>query len=194
MTLEKILETVSEVTGVSIEEIKGGTKSSHAAIARNVFYQIGKDRGFRIGDIALMANKSHATVSVANIRDEKLMKQVSDILFPKKERESPEIKSPGIVDISSRYFGECFMIMRDEEVLGWEKSYKKAFERIENREKIVALYEDGYFRSINTKNFIIGKGNNVEEAMIDFLNSLEEMKESFEVVPMELTLGVKFKY
>lgn len=117
MTLEDILKAVSEVTGVSIEAMEGASKKREIADARHAFIQISKDNEFKVVDIGAAINKSHSSVCCSKRRDEDLIKKVNGILFPNEQiadEEKPKQQKTGfeIVDVSSRYFGPCYMILK----------------------------------------------------------------------------------
>lgn len=119
MTLEKILEEVVDVTGVAVEEMEKYRGSEEANEAKLLFYEIGRRCGFTYREIGSKVKRKHSSVTtaiktLAYTPDFKVkMEEVLDKLGLKEEPD--EEVSPlwdenfKIIDISSRYFGSCFM-------------------------------------------------------------------------------------
>ena len=116
MTLEKIIEAVTEVTGIAVDDLKGYERQPEIKEAKLLFYAAGRANGFTYKQIGLSVNRSHSSImntlsDYEATPDFKLkLKQVLKRMGTKDEEGSPlwdeDFK---IVDISSRYFGSCFM-------------------------------------------------------------------------------------
>ena len=116
MTLEKIIEAVTEVTGIAVDDLKGYERQPEIKEAKLLFYAAGRANGFTYKQIGLSVNRSHSSImktlsDYEATPDFKLkLKQVLKRMGTKDEKGSPlwdeDFK---IVDISSRYFGSCFM-------------------------------------------------------------------------------------
>ena len=116
MTLENIMEAVTEVTGIAVDDLKGYERQPEIKEAKLLFYAAGRVNGFTYKQIGLSVNRSHSSImktlsDYEATPDFKLkLKQVLKRMGTKDEKGSPlwdeDFK---IVDISSRYFGSCFM-------------------------------------------------------------------------------------
>lgn len=127
MTLEEILEEVINVTGVTVEEMEKFRGSEDANEAKLLFYEIGRRCGFTYKEIGLKVKRKHSSVmtSLKNHRftpefKAKLEKVKDDLVL----REEPGIditplwnEDFKIIDISSRYFGDCFMGLDNDKIV-----------------------------------------------------------------------------
>lgn len=119
MTLEKILEAVAELTGVAIEDMAKHSKISEHIEAKTLYYEVARRQGYSYAKIGALVNRKHSGVmsaikTLAYTPEFKVkLEKVLDKLGLKEE--SDEEVSPlwdenfKIIDISSRYFGSCFM-------------------------------------------------------------------------------------
>ncbi len=124
MTLENIMEAVTEVTGIAVDDLKGYERQPEIKEAKLLFYAAGRANGFTYKRIGLSVNRSHSSImktlsDYEATPDFKLkLKQVLKRMGTKDEKGSPlwdeDFK---IVDISSRYFGSCFMGIDNGEIV-----------------------------------------------------------------------------
>lgn len=124
MTLENIMEAVTEVTGIAVDGLKGYERQPEIKEAKLLFYAAGRANGFTYKQIGLSVNRSHSSImnTLSDYKatpDFKLkLKQVLKRMGTKDEKGSPlwdeDFK---IVDISSRYFGECFAGVINDEMI-----------------------------------------------------------------------------
>ena len=124
MTLENIMEAVTEVTGITVDDLKGYERQSEIKEAKLLFYAAGRANGFTYKQIGLSVNRSHSSIMITlsdyeATPDFKLkLEQVLERMETEDEKGSPlwdeDFK---IVDISSRYFGTCFMGMDNGKIV-----------------------------------------------------------------------------
>lgn len=126
MTLENILEEVVNVTGVTVDDLKKRSKATEEeAEAKLLYYEIGRRNGFTYKRIGELVDRKHSSVMTslgAHIFTPKFKIRLNDILDKlgvKEEEETTPLWSDAfkVVDISSRYFGACFMGIDNEEIV-----------------------------------------------------------------------------
>lgn len=129
MTLEDIMEAVVRHTNVSEEELKGVKRNGNIVKARYLFYKICRTENILYKEIGAYVGRLHSTVYTAiknNDCDPKLKVELMEILDELNITglEIEEImakplwnKNFKIVDISSKYFGECFAGVINDEMI-----------------------------------------------------------------------------
>lgn len=140
LKLGMILSVVSEVVGVTVEEIRSYSRSSSVKKARGVFFAVAKERGFDTLDIARIAHKHEATVKKSTFWDQGLLKEVRDALTALEVKMEPVVEAPrrelpegspfSIVDISSTFYGPGFMLMENGIPIGFEDDYNTAYSKV----------------------------------------------------------------
>ena len=129
MTLEKILEEVVNVTGVTVDDLKKRSRATEEITeAKLLYYEIGRRNGFTYKRIGELVDRKHSSVMTslgAHVFTPKFKIRLNDILdrLGIKEEEEEEETTPlwndtfRVVDLSSRYFGTCFMGIDNGEVV-----------------------------------------------------------------------------
>lgn len=125
MTLEKILEEVINVTGVTVDDLKKRSRATEEeAEAKLLYYEIGRRNGFTYKRIGELVDRKHSSVMTSlgtHIFTPKFKILLNDILdkLGTEEEETTPLWNDAfrVVDISSRYFGSCFMGLDNDEIV-----------------------------------------------------------------------------
>ena len=127
MRLEDILDAVVEVTGIAVEDIVKHSKKREYSDARTLYYEVARRQGYAYAKIGEMINRKHSGVMVAVggiFYTPEFKAQLERVLNYLGINKEPEVEIPTlwsedfkIVDISSRYFGSCFMGIDNGEVV-----------------------------------------------------------------------------
>ena len=127
MTLEKILEEVVNVTGVTVDDLKTkGRVAEEITEAKLLYYEIGRRNGFTYKRIGELVDRKHSSVMTSlgtHIFTPKFKILLNYILDKLGIKEEEEETTPlwddafKVIDISSRYFGSCFMGIDNGEVV-----------------------------------------------------------------------------
>lgn len=128
MTLERILEAVITVTGITLDDLKKrGSVTEEVTDAKLLYYEIGRRNGFVYRQIGELVDRKHSSV-MTSLKNhhftksfKKSLEEVLDILGVEDDVE-PETKplwdeNFRIVDISSKHFGSCFMGLDNDEIV-----------------------------------------------------------------------------
>lgn len=139
MTLINIIEAVSKASGVTVEGIKSFGKDRKSRDARNAYFQTAMKHGFKDSLIYSLVNRKSPNSARNVCSDKLLLSRVYSILgAPIKRREmftdTPQFVVGGdgysIHDVSSRYFGGCFVIMKNGEAITSKNTYREAINEI----------------------------------------------------------------
>ena len=127
MTLEKILEEVVNATGVTVDDLKKRSRAAEEIKeARLLYYEIGRRKGFTYKRIGELVDRKHSSVRTSlgtHLFTPKFKILLNDILNKLGVKEEEEETTPlwndnfRVVDISSRYFGPCFMGIDNNEIV-----------------------------------------------------------------------------
>lgn len=127
MTLENILEEVINVTGVTVDDLKKRSRATEEITeAKLLYYEIGRRNGFTYKRIGELVDRKHSSVMTSlgtHIFTPKFKILLNDILdklgIKKEEEETTPLWSDDfrVVDISSRYFGSCFIGIANEKIV-----------------------------------------------------------------------------
>ena len=125
MTLEKILEEVINVTGVTVDDLKKRSRATEEITeAKLLYYEIGRRNGFTYKRIGELVDRKHSSVMtslgthVFTPKFKILLNDILDKLGIKEEEPTPLWSDTfRVVDISSRYFGSCFMGLDNDEIV-----------------------------------------------------------------------------
>ena len=127
MTLEKILEEVVNATGVTVDDLKKRSRAAEEIKeARLLYYEIGRRKGFTYKRIGELVDRKHSSVITSlgtHLFTPKFKILLNDILNKLGVKEEEEETTPlwndnfRVVDISSRYFGPCFMGIDNNEIV-----------------------------------------------------------------------------
>lgn len=152
---EKILRAVSEVTGVTVDDIKGIKADAKTVRARMMYYYLCNDKGLLFEPVARLVNRTAAAASYGSasfaifIRRNEMYdgfaKDAKSLLLGMKMGDSVDwISHNGheyiyvrgikysIHDVSSRYFGEGYMGMVDGNFALYNEDREKAVKGLIN--------------------------------------------------------------
>ena len=127
MILEKILEEVINVTGVTVDDLKKRSRATEEeAEAKLLYYEIGRRNGFTYKRIGELVDRKHSSVMTslgAHVFTPKFKILLNDILNKLGVKDEEEETKPlwndtfRVVDISSRYFGVCYMGLDNDKIV-----------------------------------------------------------------------------
>lgn len=152
---EKILRAVSEVTGVDVDDIKSIRGDTKTARARMMYYYLCNDKGLLFEPVARLVNRTAAAASYGaasfaifirgNEMYDGFAKDAKSLLLGMKMGDSADwIYHNGheyiyvrgvkysIHDVSSRYFGECYVGMVDGNFALYNEDREKAVKGLIN--------------------------------------------------------------
>lgn len=149
---EDILEAVSEVTGVAVDHIKSKSVIREVVEARGLFCIVGSIAGINKRQLAILINKRYETIVNLTVKYSELYEtddcvrenvmKVLELIGGETDIESV-IERPlwtddfKIVDVSSRYFGECYVgIVGGSPVMQSKSFYAVANEMIDLKNRI----------------------------------------------------------
>lgn len=144
--MKDILEAVCELTGVTAEDIRGYERREDIREARLLFYELAIKEGYVYSQIGSFVNREYTNIIyVLNSKqnnpeyDAKFntlceMFGIEDV----KEVEFEPIFNDTfkILDVSSRYFGSCFMGMINDKVVSHGCKMKVINEMLDRYERI----------------------------------------------------------
>lgn len=144
MAIGDIINKVIEVTGVTEEELKSGKRDENIREAKILLYDMARQAGFSLKEISLATGKDRASIiyflkCIPETSEYKLKADIlCDYLGIDNEVEFKPVWGENfkIIDVSSKYFGECYIGTINNNIVSYGCKMKVINEMLDRYERI----------------------------------------------------------